>query len=145
MPRLDAERIALWRELCRVTADVQRRIAAELMDETGVPLAWFEVLAILQQHHGSLRVKEICAELDDVPSSLSRRLDRLEDEGYLERAMTPLPHDRRAVTVTLTAEGRAVWREANVVYRRLVQNEFARTLTDTDLATLHRVLTKLQS
>ena len=145
MPRLDAERIGLWRDMCRVTTDLQRRIAAELMDETGVPLTWFEVLAAVQQGNGSLRVKDICAALDDVPSSLSRRLDRLEDEGYLERTATPRPDDRRAVTVTLTAEGRTVWREANLVYRRLVQNEFARTLTDTDLATLHRVLAKLRS
>jgi DNA-binding MarR family transcriptional regulator len=144
MPRLDAERIGLWREMCRVTADLQRRMSTEMVDETGVPLAWFEVLAALQQGNGSLRVKEICAELDEVPSSLSRRLDRLEDEGYIERAATPLPDDRRAVTVTLTQEGRAVWRETNVVFRRLVQSEFAQTLTDTDLATLHRVLSKLR-
>lgn len=143
MPRLDAERIELWRALCRTTADLQRRIDAELLDETGLPLGWFEVLAALQQGNGSLRVKEVCDALDDVPSSLSRRLDRLEDEGYVERAATPQPDDRRAVTVTLTSEGRAVWRDANITYRRLVQNEFARTLTDTDLATLHRVLAKL--
>lgn len=143
MPRLDAERIELWRALRRTTADLQRRIDAQLLDETGLPLAWFEVLAALQQGNGSLRVKQVCEALDEVPSSLSRRLDRLEDEGYVERAATPRPDDRRAVTVTLTSEGRAVWRDANITYRRLVQNEFARNLTDTDLATLHRVLAKL--
>lgn len=143
MPRLDAERIALWRDLCRTTADLQRRIATALMDETDVPLAWFEVLATLQAGGGAMRVRDVCEHLDEVPSSLSRRLDRLEDEGYVERAPAPRPDDRRAVMVTLTSEGRTLWRESNVVYRRLVQQEFAQMLTDTDLMTLHRVLGKL--
>ena len=60
MPRLDAERIELWRALCRTTADLQRRIDAELLDETGLPLGWFEVLAALQQGNGSLRANSFC-------------------------------------------------------------------------------------
>ena len=91
-----------------------------------------------------MRVHELCAVLDEVPSSLSRRLDRMTDDGYLRRKHTPLADDRRAVSVQITAAGRYAWRDANITYRRLVQKYFAQHLTDTDLAALQRVWGKLE-
>jgi DNA-binding MarR family transcriptional regulator len=82
--------------------------------------------------------------LGDVPSSLSRRLDRMEESGFVTRSNTPVADDRRAVTVALTAGGRAAWRDANITYRRLVQQRFAMRLTDTDVAALQRVITKTE-
>ena len=63
--------------------------------------------------------------------------------GFLRRKHTPQPDDRRAVTISLTADGRAEWRDANITYRRFVQEYFAKKLTDTDLAALQRIWTKL--
>jgi DNA-binding MarR family transcriptional regulator len=74
---------------------------------------------------------------------VSRRLDRLEEEGFVSRTPTPLPDDRRAVTVSLTREGRAEWRDANITYRRMVQQHFANVLSDTDVAALQRIFSKL--
>ena len=45
--------------------------------------------------------------------------------------------------MSLTADGRAAWRDANITYRRLVQQLFAQRLTDTDIAALQRVWSKL--
>jgi DNA-binding MarR family transcriptional regulator len=143
MPRLDAERIALWRQFCGVSSTLQRRIDQALIDEHQVPLSWFDALTDIRAAGGSMRVHELCAALGEVPSSLSRRLDRLEDAGYVRRKHTPQPDDRRAVTVTLTADGRAAWRDANITYRRLVQEHFAKRLTETDIAALMRVWSKL--
>lgn len=143
MPRLDAERIALWRQFCQVSAALQRTLDQQLTDEHGLSLAWFDALSAIRAAGGSMRVHELCAELGEVPSSLSRRLDRMEDEGLVGRQHTPQPEDRRAVTVTLTAEGRSLWRDANIEYRRLVQEHFAKRLTDTDLAALQRIFGKL--
>ncbi len=143
MPRLDAERIALWRQFAVLSSRLQREIDQKLVDEHLLPLNWFEVLAVIRGAGGAMRVHELCEALDEVPSSLSRRLARMQDEGYLKRRHTPRPDDRRAVTVSLTAEGRGVWRDANITYRRLVQQHFAQRLTDTDIATLQRVWSKL--
>lgn len=144
MPRLDAERIALWRSLERTVVGIGRGIDAALVDEFDLPLAWFEVMSALHRAGGSMRVSRLCAELDEVASSLSRRLDRMETEGYVTRAATPVPGDRRAVTVTLTREGRLLWRDATVVFRRGVQQHFARVVTDSDILALQRLLSKLQ-
>jgi DNA-binding MarR family transcriptional regulator len=67
----------------------------------------------------------------------------MEDEGYVERRATPEPGDRRAVTVTLTREGRSLWRDANVIYRRGVQRYFAQVVTESDIQALQRLLSKL--
>lgn len=144
MPRLDAERIGLWRSLDQTVSSIGRQIDADLMETFGVPLAWFEVMAALQRAGGSMRVSHLCAELGEVASSLSRRLDRMEEEGHVERRATPEPTDRRAVTVTLTREGRSLWRDANVIYRRGVQRNFAQVVTESDLQALQRLLSKLR-
>ena len=143
MPRLDAERIALWRQFCQVSAALQRTLDQQLTDEHGLSLAWFDALSAIRAAGGSMRVHELCEVLGEVPSSLSRRLDRMEEAGFVRRKHTPQPDDRRAVTVSLTADGRTEWRDANTTYRRLVQEHFAKRLTDTDIAALQRVFSKL--
>jgi DNA-binding MarR family transcriptional regulator len=143
VPRLDAERIGLWRSLDRTVTAVARQIDADLVDEFDLPLAWFEIMSALQRAGGAMRVSRLCSELGEVASSLSRRLDRMEGEGFVEREATPEPTDRRAVTVTLTREGRSLWRDASVIYRRGVQKHFAQVVTDSDMVALQRLLSKL--
>jgi DNA-binding MarR family transcriptional regulator len=143
MPRLDAERIGLWRQFCQTSAALQRNVDQQLSDEHFISLAWFECLAAIRDAGGVMRVHELSEVLGELPSSLSRRLDRLEQEGYVRRKHTPLPDDRRAVSVSLSASGRAAWRDANITYRRMVQQHFAQNLTETDISALQRVFTKL--
>jgi len=143
MPRLDAERIGLWRQFCQTSAALQRNVDQQLSEEHFISLAWFECLAAIRDAGGAMRVHELAESLGELPSSLSRRLDRLEQEGYVRRKRTPLPDDRRAVSVSLSASGRAAWRDANITYRRMVQQHFAQSLTETDIVALQRVFTKL--
>lgn len=140
-PRLDNERIALWRQLDMSVTSVRRALDAALADEHDLPLAWFDVLAALREVGGKARVGQLCEAVGELPSSFSRRLDRMEDEGLLERN-EPDGADRRQVQVHITRSGRDVWREASVVYRRALQQHFAARLTDTDLVALHRILGK---
>jgi DNA-binding MarR family transcriptional regulator len=143
MPRLDAGRVAAWRTFGVVVADVQRKVEAGLVDDYDLPLAWFEILAALQAAGGSMRVGELCESPHELPSSLSRRLDRLEEHAFVSRSPTPTADDKRAVTVKLTRDGRAEWRDANITYRRMVQQHFASALSDTDIAVLQRIFSKL--
>lgn len=139
MPRLDANRVAAWRELQTIGAELERVIDAELRDEWDLPLGWFDVLAALQRLGGAARPSEVAAELRLARSSLSRRIDRLVEDGWVVRRDSG-GDDLRAVTVELTRRGRALWREMNVTYRRAVQRHFASWLNDAEVARLRSVL-----
>ena len=141
MPRLDAERTALWRTFCMVAATASREVDIGLQEDVGITLAQFEILAALARNGGSMRVSDLCHELQEVPSSLSRRLDRMTDAGFVERVAAPT--DRRGVTVVLLPEGRVIWRDAGVTYRRKVQRSFAHVLTESDVTAMIRALTKV--
>ena len=111
-----------------------------------MPLAWFDVLATLQRAGGSMRVGELCGELgrgavEPQPPPRPPRTGRLgaappgaEPGG---RACRSRCRSRRRVA--------RCWRDANVTYRRMVQQVFASKLTDTDIAAITRVLGKVNT
>jgi DNA-binding MarR family transcriptional regulator len=140
VPRLDAGRVAAWRDLQSITAELERLIDEDLMAEWEVPLGWFDVLAGLQRLGGRARPSDLAQELRLVRSSLSRRLDRLEEEGWVARQRPGQRDDHRAVVVQLTRRGRALWREMNVTYRRAVQSHVSSLLADRDVTDLRRIL-----
>ena len=143
MPRLDAERVALWRAFQTVGEVVSRSIEAEMFDEFHLALPQFDLLAALAHSNDQMRVKELCEILSAVPSSLSRRIDSLVERGYVTREEAPTVEDNRAVMVRLTRMGRLVWRDSNILYRRAIQREFASGLTETEVSTMVRALTKV--
>ena len=105
-----------------------------------MPLGWFDVLAAIRELGGRER-PQVIAELMRIPaSSLSRRLDRLEEEGWIARHRRVDDDDHRAVEIELTTRGRALWREMSVTYRRAVQARFAVELDDRQIADISDVL-----
>ena len=143
MPRLDANRVAAWRDMQSLTAELERRIDIDVREEWDIGLGWFDVLAALQRLGGSARPVQLAAELRIVASSLSRRLDRLEEEGWVKRHAGREATDQRSITVELTRRGRQLWREMNVTYRRAVQHHFAVMLSDANIAGLRDALVVL--
>ena len=136
MPRLDAARVAAWRDLQSIVADLTRGIDDDLRLEWAVPLGWFDVLATLRQLDGRARPQDLAAQMRIPPSSLSRRLDRLEEEGWIARHRDVDPDDHRRVEVELTTRGRTLWREMSITYRRSVQSRFAARLNDDQIAVI---------
>ena len=134
MPRLDATRLAAWRDLQRVVLEINRTIDDDLRREWAVPLGSFEVLAALRDLDGRARPQDVAAWMRIPPSSLSRRLDRLEEEGWVARHREVDPDDHRVVEIELTRRGRALWREMTISYRRAVQHRFAGVLDDDEIA-----------
>jgi len=143
MPRLDARRLGAWRELTSVLAELTRGVDEDLLAEWDIPLAWFDVLAALQRLGGWARPIQVAEELRLPASSVSRRLDRLEDEGWIARHRGLDAEDGRAVVVELTRRGRNLWREMNFSYRRSVQARFATHLDDLEIDTIHEVTATL--
>lgn len=143
MPRLDAVRLTAWREISSTLAEVERRVHDDLVAQWDIPLGWFDVLAALQRLGGRARPSAVAAALRLPPSSVSRRLDRLEEEGWIARHRRHDSDDQRSVEVELTRRGRNLWREMNVTYRRSVQHHFAARLSDDEIEVLTEVADRL--
>jgi DNA-binding MarR family transcriptional regulator len=138
--RLDASRIAAWRGLQAVVGQIERGLDEELRADWDIQLGWFDVLASLQRLGGRARPLDVAADLRLPPSSLSRRLDRLQEEGWIARHRHVPGADHRAVEIELTRTGRRLWREMNVSYRRAIQAQFAIHLDDADIDDIRRIL-----
>jgi len=145
MPRLDNVRVGTWRGLQALVGELERNIDEELRADWDITIGWFDVLTTLQRLGGSARPLDLAADLRLPASSVSRRLDRLEEEGWIARHRHVDDTDRRAVDVELTKSGRRLWREMNVSYRRAVQSLFATHLDDEDIADLRRILDLLMA
>lgn len=143
MSRLNSVRIGAWRGLQAVVGEMERSIDDELRAEWDISLGWFDVLASLQRLGGRARPLDVAADLRLPASSVSRRLDRLEEEGWVARHRHVDAADLRAVDVELTRTGRRLWREMNVTYRRALQSLFSSHLDDDDVTSLRDTIDKL--
>ncbi len=138
----DPERLAVWRSLLSAHSVLTRALTRALDEEREMPLTWFEALNALQLAGGRVRVMDLAEHLVVSPSSLSRQLSRMEEEGYVRRDRGHLD-DQRAVVVVLTRDGRDTWRRANTTYLRIARKHFISRLSDTDVAAMQRILNKV--
>ena len=140
MARLDNVRVGVWRGMQALVGEIERNIDDELRAEWDISLGWFDVLASLQRLGGRARPLDVSSDMRLPPSSVSRRLDRLEEEGWIARHKYVDANDHRDVDVELTKTGRRLWREMSVTYRRSLQALFAVHLDDVDIVDMQRVL-----
>lgn len=128
-----------------MVAEIERNLDEELRNEWDISLGWFDVLASLQRLGGRARPLDVAADLRLPASSVSRRLDRLQEEGWIARHKYVEEDDHRAVDIELTKTGRRLWREMSVTYRRALQALFALHLDGEDIADMQRVLDLLSA
>jgi DNA-binding MarR family transcriptional regulator len=128
-----------------MVAEIERNIDEELRSEWDISLGWFDVLASLQRLGGRARPLDVAADLRLPASSVSRRLDRLQEEGWIARHKYVDEDDHRAVDIELTKTGRRLWREMSVTYRRALQALFAVHLDGEDIADMARILDLLSA
>lgn len=145
MPRLDNVRVGTWRGMQALVAQLERGIDEELRADWDITIGWFDVLTSLQRLGGRARPLDVANDLRLPASSVSRRLDRLEEEGWIARHRRVDDTDKRAVDIELTKSGRRLWREMNISYRRAVQSLFATHLDAEDIDDLRRVLDLLMA
>jgi DNA-binding MarR family transcriptional regulator len=118
-----------------------RRLDTDLITETGLGLADFDVLGQLASAGGELRMTHLAARVFSSRSGLTRRVARLVDEGLVCRARTDA--DGRGVVVALTDAGVARLHETAPVHLRGISELFVARLDDQELAVLQRALEKV--
>jgi DNA-binding MarR family transcriptional regulator len=103
--RLDPRELRAWRGLLRVHAQLSKALDAQLEAAHGLPLTSYEVLMYLSDAEGGrMRMNDLAASVLLSRSGLTRLVDRLERDGYLERCSCA--HDARGAFAVLTPAGR---------------------------------------
>ena len=115
VPGLDAgpadPALQVWALFLRAHALVRHLLAARLARNSRVPLADLEVLLQLEAiPDGRLRMAVLAERVLLSRSGLTRRIERLERLGLVERQACP--HDARGAFAVLTVTGRALGVEA---------------------------------
>jgi DNA-binding MarR family transcriptional regulator len=130
-----------WQALIRAHATLMRQLAMHLVDEIGLTLGDFDVLAQLGQAGGEMRMSELAAQAYSSRSGMTRRIDRLVDERLVTRANSDA--DGRGVVVALTEAGVMRLAEAAPIHLRQVNELFVAKLADAELSTIATALDKV--
>jgi DNA-binding MarR family transcriptional regulator len=130
-----------WQALIRAHATLMRQLATDLVEDIGLTLGDFDVLAQLGRAGGELRISELAAQAYSSRSGMIRRIDRLVDEGLVARTNTDV--DGRGVVVGLTDAGVARLAEAAPAHLRRVRELFVERLSDGELSGLDSALEKV--
>jgi DNA-binding MarR family transcriptional regulator len=118
---MDDSVLDTWRAFLNAHARVTRAISRDLA-AAGLPdLSVYDALWSL--YKGPLRVNQLAETVVLSPTAMSRFVDRLERDGYVRRE--PDPADRRALRVTITAEGRNLLKRMWPIYERGIVEHFA--------------------
>ena len=124
----------LWFSFVRshrlIIREVERRLAAAKLPV----YAWYDVLWGLESgHEGSRRMHELADALAIERYNLTRLVDRLEQEGLVER--TRSAQDGRAAYASITKEGRALRKKMWKVYESTVAEVFLQQFSAEEQAT----------
>ncbi len=132
---LNATELAAWRGLLRAHAMLVKRLDAELEAEHGLALTSYEVL--LHLSHADERRMRMCDVAESVllsRSGLTRLIDRLERDGFVERVSCA--DDARGAFAQLTDGGLAKLREAQATHLDGIRQHFLGHFDESELRVL---------
>src|SRR3954452_541668 len=103
-PDLDPSPIGVIGRISRLARELEQRLEP-VYREHGLETGWHDVLATLRRSGPPYRLRpsEFSGALMLTSSGTTKRLDRLEQAGPINRG--PDPADRRGILITLTPEG----------------------------------------
>ena len=101
---LTAEEQVIWRKFVAAWGALLAAVDSQLQRDSGIPLAYYEILVQLSEAPGrALRMTQLAEASSSSKSRLSHAVARLEERGWVRR--TDCPTDRRGQVAQLTDEG----------------------------------------
>ena len=137
----DRRGLAAWQALLQAHASLMRELSTDLAMRSRLPLGDFDVLAQLAGAGGELRMTELAGKTFNSRSALTRRVDRLVEEGLVRRLEAV--SDGRGVVIAITEVGLARLAAAIPVHLKGVSKLFIERLDDDELEVLERALNKV--
>lgn len=124
-----------WARFVTAQAMLLERVEAALAEADLPPLAWYDVLWILEKaEHGRLRMADLAEKAVVSRSNVTRLTDRMEKEGLVARFDCPV--DGRGTVATLTDKGRALRARMWPVYKKQIDTLFGKHLKAREAETL---------
>lgn len=129
----------LWFSFVRAHRLMIREVESRLAAAKLPAYAWYDVLWGLESGQGGTRrMHELADALAIERYNLTRLVDRLEQEGLVER--TRSPEDGRAAYATITKEGRALRKKMWKVYESAVAELFLNQFSTDEQSTFSAAL-----
>jgi MarR family 2-MHQ and catechol resistance regulon transcriptional repressor len=133
---------AAWARLLRAHAATRRSLSAQLEAEHGLTVNDFEaLLRLAHAEDGRMRRVDLAEELMLTASGVTRLLEGLEAEGFVERAACA--SDRRVVYAVITERGREKLDTAADSHIAAVNTLFEERFDEQELAQLTELLGRL--
>ncbi len=137
--RLD---LRVWFRLLTCATLVERAVRRGLRDEFGITLPRFDLLSQLDRAAAGLTMGELSRRLMVTNGNVTGLIDRLVNEGLVERQTSP--SDRRMHVVRLTPAGKTAFDAMIPKHQTFVAERFD-GVSRAELAELHRLLGKLKT
>ncbi len=132
---LDDTQQHAWRAYLQASLQLFQQLDSELQRDAGLPLAYYQTLAMLSEAPDrTLRMSVLAERTWSSRSRLSHAVDRLEERGWVQRLSCPA--DRRGAYARLTEAGLAVLEAAAPSHVASVRRHLFDRLTDEQVAAL---------
>lgn len=129
--------VQAWFDQLYAQALVLNRLEQELLTETGLPIAWFEVLVQLgKTPRERQRMSDLARAVLLSKSAITKIVTKMEQVGLLHRDRPE--DDLRSTYAVLTDRGRRALATALPIHHRGIHVHYARHLSNDDAATLSR-------
>jgi DNA-binding MarR family transcriptional regulator len=139
---LTAEEQHIWRTFLEATTMLREHLERELQRDSGIPLAYYQVLVELSETPSRrMRMSDLAARSGASRSRLSHAVARMETAGWIERSGCPT--DKRGSFATLTEQGMAVLTRAAPGHVGAVREQFFDRLTGEQVDQLGRIVTAI--
>jgi DNA-binding MarR family transcriptional regulator len=133
---------AVFTDLVRVETRLYNAVAGRVRAQAGVGAGHFELLRYVRDHPGA-RVADLASAFAIGVGTISKIVDRLEKEGWMERR--PNPANRRSSLLVLTPAGESVVSGAEPVWQAAIRETLGGVVTPEELTALSLALGALRT
>jgi DNA-binding MarR family transcriptional regulator len=143
-PRLSDEEhagLGAWRSFVLANSRLMRALDEDLRREHDFTIGEYDVLINLARAREGLRMCDLAAAVVLSPSGLTRRIDRLERAGLVERCRGE--GDARNVVSKLTPAGRRIFNRLRATHLAGIEERFLDHFTADEIETLSELLGRL--
>lgn len=139
---MDVDLSGLFRDLVRLETEVWNRLEAIVHQAHGVPLAWLEIMKVVDVTEGVCRVLDIARALSITVGGASKVVDKVEAAGLCRRQRNPA--DGRSNLIRLTEPGADLLKAADVTLASALADLVGEAAPVDELAQLSVTLRRLR-